>query len=139
MEPQMVGDSLASDTAIDEAVITEGQQHSHRELAVGRAGLRDRLQHNGPHAAKMARMGCQVRAQGDETDRQAQHSLGWGLHRRGSGSSGRHWDTVKVPAASGEVTCAWQFPELGAWFWGEPCQEAVVKLVLTGKLTSSRK
>lgn len=73
----MVGDSLASDTAIDEAVITEGQQHSHRELAVGRAGLRDRLQHTGPHAAKMARMGCQVLLRFKGVRLTGRHSTAW--------------------------------------------------------------
>lgn len=99
----MVGDSLASDTAINEAVITEGQQHSHRELAVGTEG---QATTQWPARYKDGEDGMPGAApvQGDETDRQAQHSLGWGLHRRGSGSRGRHWDTVKVPAASGEVT-----------------------------------
>lgn len=91
----MVGDSSASGTTVDEAVTAEGQQHPHRELAAGWTGLRDRLQHNDLHAAKMARMGDKCRSISRAVRRDCSQAAqsGLGLHRRGSGSSSRDWDT----------------------------------------------
>lgn len=101
----MVGDSLASDTAIGEAVITEGQQHLHRELAVGWAGWRDRLQHNDPHDVKMGRMGCQVLLQFKGIRLTARHStFSAGACIAEEVALAAVAGTLKVPAASGEVT-----------------------------------